>query len=542
MPAIVRTFTTRIESHPALTARAELESRIERKLYAALRSGREFKGNLAISFYQQFGISAKTLDGIHRQLKAKLESIAELAKTHAADLEIRIAAKRKRIAATEKKLSKLMRAGEVRPHSLRHSLHQHKRRLAILERRHAEAEEGVDDPRICFGTRKLFNAQHNLGTNGFDDRADWLRTWQAARSAQFFVEGDAQHAGGNRFARMIARDGTFDLELRLPVTLSYLAEHETLPGGHVIRSTFFRGLRFAHGDAAIREALASQKPLSYRFIRDHDGSWFVLVMLRQDFADPAVTDFSNGCLGVDLNADHVALTLTDATGNPLATVKDAPGNPVMTRRIDLVTYGKTKAQRLDMIRKAAAEIAKLADQLGVPVAAERLDFRRKRAELETAVGKKRARMLSSFAHSSFVQALSRVCVRRSVKLVLVNPAYTSLIGRVKFAPRYGSSVHAAAALAIARRAMALSERLPASGEGISVLLASGDRVTLSRPARIGRRHVWSSWSLLSRGLSAVHAGRRGARCEVRSDGARGRETSGAAATGTGSRRPFSGRG
>jgi hypothetical protein len=51
MPALVRTFTTRIESHPALTARAELESRIERKLYAALRSGREFKGDIAISFY-----------------------------------------------------------------------------------------------------------------------------------------------------------------------------------------------------------------------------------------------------------------------------------------------------------------------------------------------------------------------------------------------------------------------------------------------------------------------------------------------------------
>jgi hypothetical protein len=47
MPAIVRTFTTRIDSHPALTARAKLESRIERKLYAALRSGREFTGDLA---------------------------------------------------------------------------------------------------------------------------------------------------------------------------------------------------------------------------------------------------------------------------------------------------------------------------------------------------------------------------------------------------------------------------------------------------------------------------------------------------------------
>jgi IS605 OrfB family transposase len=422
-------------------------------------------------------------------------------------------------------------------------LHQHKRRLAVLENRLAAARKRVDNPRICFGTRKRFNAQHHLNANGFDDHADWLREWQAARSAQFFVEGAARSQAGNRFVRLTTRDGGgFYLELRLPETLGYLAEHETEPKGHIVRSIFFRGLHFEHGGAEIREALATKKPLSYRFSRDDDGSWFVSVMLRQDFAGPSVADFSNGCLGVDLNADHVALTLTDATGNPLTTMPGAPGNPVMMRRIDLPTYGKTTAQRLDMIRKAAAEIAKLADQLGVPVAAEKLDFRRKRAELETAVGKKRARMLSSFAHSNFVEALARVCVRKSVKLVLVNPAYTSLIGRVKFAPRYGSSVHAAAALAIARRAMALSERLPASGETISVVLASGDRVTLPRPARIARKHVWSSWSRLSQGLSAVHAGHQGARRWARSDGAKGRETSGAVATGTGSRRPFSGRG
>ncbi|RTM14599.1 MAG: hypothetical protein EKK33_05460 [Bradyrhizobiaceae bacterium] len=539
MPAIVRTFTTRIESHPALAARAELESRVERKLYAALRSKREFRGDLATSFYQQFGISAKALDGIHRQLQAKLKSISELAKAHVAELGIMIETKRKRIATSQKTLRRPTGRGEVRPPGLRRSLHQQKRRLAVLESRYAAARMSVDNPRICFGTRKLFNAQHRLEEAGFADRADWLRQWQTVRSAQFFIEGAARLPSGNPFARLTAKeDGTFDLELRLPDTLGYLAQTEAVPSGHVVRSTHFARLRFAHGDAEIRQALTTMKPLSYRFLRGEGGSWFVSVMLQQEFTDPSVRDFSNGCLGVDLNVDHVALTLTDATGNPLTTVKDAPGNPVMTRRIDLPTFGKTRPQRLDMIRKAAAEIAALAMQLGVPVAAERLDFKRKRAELETAVGRKRARMLSSFAYSSFVEALSRVCIRKSVRLVLVNPAYTSLIGRVKFAPRYGSSVHAAAALAIARRAMALSERLPASGEGIPVLLASGDRVTLPRPARIAGRHVWSSWSQLSRGLSAVHAGHRGARRRVRSDGA----SNLAVATGTGSRRPFSGPG
>lgn len=52
MFSIVRSFTARIESHPALAARAELELRVERKLYAAFRSGRKFTSNLAVSFYQ----------------------------------------------------------------------------------------------------------------------------------------------------------------------------------------------------------------------------------------------------------------------------------------------------------------------------------------------------------------------------------------------------------------------------------------------------------------------------------------------------------
>ncbi len=42
----------------------------------------------------------------------------------------------------------------------------------------------------------------------------------------------------------------------------------------------------------------------------------------------------------------------------------------------------------------------------------------------------------------------------------VNPAYTSLIGRVKYAKPLGVSVHQAAALAIARRGMGFGERSP----------------------------------------------------------------------------------
>lgn len=442
MSTLFRTFHTRIDDHPALGEMAALHGRVERRLHAALKSGRRFTGDLAVSFYQQFGISAKTLDGIYRGLKAKLKSVSELAKVQASDLETRISEKRKQITNAEKKLRKARKADDGSDlGSLRRKIHQHKRRLGTLAARLDRARQRVADPRICFGSAKLFNAQHHLEDNGYADHAQWLKDWRAARSSQFFIEGDARPDGGNHFVRLvICDDGTFNLELRLPEALAHRAERRFKAGNQPIRCVDLRGLRFPHGDTEIREALAAQRPLSYRFSRNSDGSWSVAVMVRQEFAEPEIVDFANGALGVDLNADHVALTLVDACGNP-----------VLTRRIDLVTYGKSKSQRSDMIRKAAAEVAKLAAELGVPVVAEKLDFARKRAELESADGERRARMLSSFAFSTFGTALSRACVRNSIRLVLVSPTYTSTIGRVKFAPRYGLSVHAAAALSIAGR-------------------------------------------------------------------------------------------
>ncbi|MCS6783100.1 MAG: hypothetical protein NZ482_07970, partial [Gloeomargarita sp. SKYG98] len=45
-------------------------------------------------------------------------------------------------------------------------------------------------------------------------------------------------------------------------------------------------------------------------------------------------------------------------------------------------------------------------------------------------------------------------------MIKVNPAYSSIIGLVKFMKRYGLSSDTAAAIVLARRAMRLSERVP----------------------------------------------------------------------------------
>ena len=73
---------------------------------------------------------------------------------------------------------------------------------------------------------------------------------------------------------------------------------------------------------------------------------------------------------------------------------------------------------------------------------------------------------------------------------MVNPAFGSVIGRVKFMERHGLSVHQAAALALARRLLGCSERIPRRRV---CPVGNGVHVTFSVPVRERVKHVWAYW-------------------------------------------------
>jgi hypothetical protein len=249
---------------------SELMNRVERSLLARLMGGRKWTDDLAVYAYKEFGISAKLMESAYAARQAKVGSAVELATLNAKDLNDRVKANAKQIADKERKLDRkrvdlalnlekalkfeeraaLMKAAlATTPEAKKHlalqqyktvlgemhgrrrlagechaeikrieaDLHQHKRKMAILEARRTEAVRRIDNPSICFGTRKLFDAQYNLGTNGFKSRAEWKLAWRQARSSTFMIEGDKSRETGNRFARITRRDdGSFDLKLRLP--------------------------------------------------------------------------------------------------------------------------------------------------------------------------------------------------------------------------------------------------------------------------------------------------------------------------------------
>ena len=104
----------------------------------------------------------------------------------------------------------------------------------------------------------------------------------------------------------------------------------------------------------------------------------------------------------------------------------------------LVTYGKSQHQAEAVIGDAVADVVAYARQVSKPVVIKQLDFRQKKAALE-GESRRYSRMLSSFSYGKIKTCFVSRGYRKEVDVHQVNPAFSSVIGRVKFMERYGSA-------------------------------------------------------------------------------------------------------
>ena len=202
-------------------------------------------------------------------------------------------------------------------------------------------------------------------------------------------------AGCQLCVATVADDGSLTLRLRMPDRLAQeygkyvVIENVRFAYGHeqvlaALQSNVdYRAYRRLHGEKAARGGGLGQA-ISYRFKRDARG-WRVFATTKMVKAS-VLTDRSLGAIGVDLNADHIAVTETDRSGNF-----------VNTFSVPLVTYGKSAHQAEALIGDAVARVVEYARQARKPLVIERLDFQRKRAALEGGSAK-HSRMLSSFGY------------------------------------------------------------------------------------------------------------------------------------------------
>ena len=531
------TYSTRIAPDPVLVEIARLCGTTERQLHHHLARGGSLDQATKNRVMAETGLPGRYYNGITTTLQGKHDAVIEQRKLQIPELEERIKQTGKKIKALKEDAAKLAADPDAKNAAKRilkllRAIHGKKRMLVNLGFRLARFKDEMDAtvPSLCFGTKRLFRKQFALAENGYASHAEWKSDWQAARSSQFMLKGSQDEISGNKTClATVEADGSISLRLLVPEKLR-------VGGEKYLRLT---GLRFGYGHAEIVSAIkaanaakvgvaafqrqtklkvkemlaemleanpdldeagseaakkalqlarkkeakaerdAPTTALTWRFVHDGTG-WSAFVSLSRKY-ETTDWNFVHGAIGVDLNVGFVSIMPVDATGNPLkALAKDIPF--------------ETAALSADHAKAVMGELVKAIVAMALkqrrPIVIEDLDFTKKKAALRETVGKNLARRLSSFSYSLFKSMLHSRAARYGVRVLEVNPAYTSHMGRAKYARSLGISVHRAAAAMIARRGMGLSEGLFASAE---LPLGDGRHVALHPPARIGRRHVWASW-------------------------------------------------
>ena len=401
---------------------------------------------------------------------------------------VQLDSRRRRVSRAEKQVLEAEQGCQWR------QVHEKRRRLSNLKFRLSglEADLAAGRVRLCFGSKKLWRKQYDLKANGYASREAWLEDWRDVRSDEFFVLGSRDETAGCQLCvATVNDDGTLPLRLRMPDSLAELyGKYLVVPNvrfasGHDVvlaalgSNTEYAVYRRKHGEKEARATRFGQA-ISYRFKRDAKG-WRVFATTELPEVG-ITTDRRRGAIGVDLNADHLAVAETDASGNY-----------VNAWRAPLVTYGKSNHQAEALIGDAVASVVEYARGAGKPLVIERLDFRQKKAVLE-GESRKYARMLSSFSYGKVKAYFLSRGYREGVEIVAVNPAYSSVVGRVKFMERYGLTVHQAAALVLARRYLGCSERIPRRWV---CPVGNGVQVAFTLPVRKRVKHVWTYWGAIA---------------------------------------------
>lgn len=190
--------------------------------------------------------------------------------------------------------------------------------------------------------------------------------------------------------------------------------------------------------------LTTKESYTIRVIKENDKYSVHLTMSSLTTLDNEL--FKLGVAGIDINPDNISVSIVDSIGNfKYSKIFKFP-------EINYVSSNKRNYIVGNVVKKAVNYIKSMGVKI---ITIEDLKFQNSFQDNSNL-----NRLLSNFIHSKIVNIFGSRCFKNGLILKKVNPAYTSLLGRVKYQKRFGLSVHESAAICIARKGLGLKEKLP----------------------------------------------------------------------------------
>ncbi|WP_235607988.1 IS200/IS605 family accessory protein TnpB-related protein, partial [Bacillus cereus] len=293
-------------------------------------------------------------------------------------------------------------------------------------------------PSVVFGSKKLFRSQFTKDEM-VQNHDKWKTLFSRARNKQLIVSG-----------RKDAKHGNFVFQYNIE-------NHELWMTTSEGKAVVFPSVTFPYGQEKVETVITNQlqckdkkaygKPIAWS-IEDH-GDYYIVKCLV-DVQENTNTNYSksDGVIGVDCNLDHFAWANVSKDGNYKG-----------SGSLRFTVLGKTSGQVTKIIEAEAIRLVDLALQYNKPIVMEKLDTTQSKTG-DRYGSKKANRMKSMFAYQKMTSSIMNRADKMGVAAFQVNPAYTSISGKMKYMRKLGISIHQSAAFTIGRRGLGYKEKVP----------------------------------------------------------------------------------
>jgi transposase, putative, N-terminal domain len=301
-------------------------------------------------------------------------------------------------------------------------------------------ERGQNPKKIIFGSRKLFE---QLSRNHLTGKIkEKLKVkWKESRQGNLYSRGDKSKQGNLNLRLQWIND---KLYLRINIgDRQYIY-------AKVIRTVSRKNDKWIDFMLMLLKAKESGSwfPYSVRLALKN-GKVYAFISVEEKLP-PVTIKKDNGVIGIDINAYpfHLALATASKDGNL--------ENYQAISLHELLDVSSEKRQYLEW--QIAHQIIEIAKKENKAIAIENLDKipKGKRGDGFAKLRQK----LQKWIYKRLLNKIEITARRNGIEIRKVNPAYTSVIGKLKYAPQFNIDKDIAAAFVIARRGLGLKESLP----------------------------------------------------------------------------------
>lgn len=441
-----------------------------------------FKGKKTTKF------DARYSRAIDINIQARCSSLLELKKIEIEDKEIKVETINKKINKVQTKIDNVKKNPwfKVKNQYDRISLNTLKNKLVILNNKIESLKLDIKEKRfngIVFGGNNLWKEQRKKHI----DIKYWKEKWKN-RGDEFECGGSKSEEYGNKKFHLSlsqyskenpSKRAKFDLKIMLP----YLVQEE------FGKSMTIHDIYFENGEKLILDNVKNheqykndlsnynkekkkienieneelslkllselgEKPSNshlksfYYLIKRKGKKYYCHVTIEKDTIKNVTSD-KNGVIGIDINYDNIAFANINRSGK------------LIYSKVLKFNFGhkNSSSHREQMINQSIKELVQYAKRKKKDVIIEKLDFSFKKSQSmkgnESDVDYNR--MIHRLAYAKIKERIRIQCLENGVKLIPINPAYTSMLGRTLYTKPHGISVHEAASYVISRRHFNLKE-------------------------------------------------------------------------------------